>query len=263
MELRHTTRTTTTVADSMDFLDHIRLSAKEMSRISVSEQAVVVETHCLYPSFERVKVTVEKSADGYWVRDDFGAFDCAWKHGQNKKAIERQVALAAAKFHADARDGEISVKAKDISWVPSAILAVANGSAMAANVSVSKLVKSTEKLIRDTMKTAFASPHYRHFHVASDVEIKGGSGKLYNFDFRLKSRTSDKQMIFAGISAHHSSISHRYTAFADILNGEASLGDNFAVFEENPPNEEKILMQQVAAFVPVSSLSRLAEQSGY
>ena len=64
-------------------------------------------------------------------------------------------------------------------------------------------------------------------------------------------------MIVAGVTSHHSSISHRYTAFADVINGGSDRANNIAVFDKRPKNTDNILMSQVADLVPVKSIDKI------
>lgn len=241
----------------MDNFLEIKESIANLSRIHVKGNTVCFVTHCLYPSFEPVKVYITGTKVGFRISDNFGAISCAWDHGQNKRTIQRQVDKIASKFHTKTEAGEIYTEVPSVEWIPSAVLAVANGSAAVAESAISKIIKNAERSIKDAMEFVFAKPVYRTLSIDKDVEIIGSSGKTYQFDFRINHKNQNRQMIVAGVTSHHSSISHRYTAFADVINGGSDRANNIAVFDKRPKNTDNILMSQVADLVPVKSIDKI------
>ncbi|MDB2391088.1 hypothetical protein N9X12_07715 [Alphaproteobacteria bacterium] len=241
----------------MDNISEIQASIANMSKLHIEGDAICVVTHCLYPSFEPVKVYITDTKSGFRISDKFGAISCASDHGQNKHTTQRQFDKIASKFHTKTKAGEIYAEIPSIEWIPSAVLAVANGSAAVAENTISKVIKNAERSIRDAIELVFAKPIYRTLSIDKDVEIVGSSGKSYQFDFRLKHQNQNRQMIIAGVTAHHSSISHRYTAFADVINGGSDRANNIAVFDKGPQNTDNILMSQVADLVPVKSIDKI------
>ncbi len=111
--------------------------------VETTEGARVV-THCLYPSFNPVEVYVVKYGDGYRVHDGGGADRAAWAHGRDELLIRKMLARYALRYHATAKEGVIVADAADTSWLMSAILAVANASAGAANATVERVIAAAE-----------------------------------------------------------------------------------------------------------------------
>ena len=105
-----------------------------------TEQGARFVTHCLYPSFTPVAVFVTKLGDGYRVTDGGQALRVAWDHGRDNAQAKRMVAQEAGRYHLSVTDeGALVATVPSIEWLRSAILAVANASAGAANATLGKL----------------------------------------------------------------------------------------------------------------------------
>ena len=93
-------------------------------------------THCVYPSFDPVNVFVTKFGDGFHVHDGGGAVRSAWVHGRDDKSYQRIMESHAKRFGLTFENETYVSVVHDKTWLPSAILAVANSSASAANAAV-------------------------------------------------------------------------------------------------------------------------------
>ena len=208
-----------------------------------------VTTHCVYPSFDPVKVFVTKFGDGFHVHDGAGASRAAWIHGRDDKAYLHIMERHAKRFGATYENETFASVVQDKSWLMSAILAVANTSASAANAAVEYVATAAEKGLK-TRIDAILTETVPAQNVGRAFEIRGKSGKIHEFDFIIR-RLSHATLIDA-IVPHHVSISSKYVAFADSETpGPTS---KYAVYDRDLDPSDSALMQQVADLVPYASL---------
>jgi hypothetical protein len=211
-----------------------------------------IVTHCVYPSFDPVSVYVTKYGDGFHVHDGGGAARSAWVHGRDDKAYQKIMERYAKRFGISFEHDcyKSVVHGKD--WLTSAILAVANTSALAANEAVEFIAAATEKALKariDEILTEMVPAQ----NVGRQFEIRGKSGKVHEFDFVIQ-RPSSVTLLDA-VAPHHVSISSKYVAFADTEMEEKT--NKYAVYDRDLDISDSALLQQVADLVPFSSLRLL------
>jgi hypothetical protein len=218
-----------------------------------TDEGLRVATSCVYPSFSQVFVYINRIGKEYVVRDGGGAASVAWDHGRDDPLIKKILAKEALKFRVDCEGLSLVAKVKSADWLPAAIMAVANASSLAAHSIVDHVVAATESDIATRIFRALLKV-YPEPKIKREFVIEGGSGKQHRFDFAVGD-IGKRLVLLDAITPHHSSIAHKYTAFADVkplLNGTAQ---SFAVFERRLDNDDAALIQQVACLVPISSVS--------
>lgn len=229
--------------------DDVRTALGSAEFCEETERGARVVTHCLYPSFEPVSVFVARFGDGYAVSDGGGAVAAAWIHGRDdiKKVLKRE----AVRFGADSSGDSIQAEAPSLEWLRSAILAVANASSSAARSAVERAVVANEKVLAERIYEALSKvvPAQR---IAREFEYRGSSGKSWRADYAVV--TDSSRLIINAVTPHHASISAKYVAFADIESADKSV-EKFAVFERPLESDDKSLITQVAALVPIRSLA--------
>lgn len=229
--------------------DDVRAALGSAEFCEETDRGARVVTHCLYPSFEPVSVFVARFGDGYAVSDGGGAVAAAWIHGRDdiKKILKRE----AVRFGAEAAGDSIQAEAPSMEWLRTAILAVANASSSAARHAVERAVTANEKVLAERIYEALAKvvPSQR---IAREFEYRGASGKNWRADYAVV--TDANRLILNAVTPHHASISAKYVAFADI-ESDGKLVEKFAVFERPLESDDKSLITQVAALVPIRSLA--------
>lgn len=228
--------------------DDVRAALGSAEFCEETERGARVVTNCLYPSFEPVSVFVARFGDGYAVSDAGGAVAAAWIHGRDdiKKILKRE----ALRFGVEAAGDSIQAEASSLEWLRTAILAVANASGSAARHAVERAVLANEKILAERIYEALAKvvPAQR---IARDFEYRGASGKNWRADYAVV--TDSNRLIINAVTPHHASISAKYVAFADVESDSKSV-EKFAVFERPLASDDKSLITQVAALVPIKSL---------
>lgn len=231
--------------------EDIRAAMAADATCEETEAGAVVTTHCLYPSFERVRVYVSRFGDGYRVSDAGGAARCAWDHGRDTKLSTRLLGREAARYSLTVSDHALVAEASSHDWLYAAILAVANASAAVAHTAVGKSSAASEAVLRDKIFT-----HLTHVfspkEIGSDFEVAGKSGDLRHFDYGVRA-SNDNLLLLSAVAPHHSSIYAKYVAFADT----SDLGPNvsrFAVYDRALDRGDASLLLQVAELVPIASL---------
>lgn len=209
-----------------------------------------VVTHCLYPSFDPVEVYVARYGDGFVVSDGGGAAASAWEHGRD--GMERCIAKASVRFGVVAKGGVIEARAENLDWLRSAILAVANASASAAEAALERSVIAAENAMSDRIFEALAQIIPRD-SIAREFEHRGSSGKRWRYDFGATA--NDNLLLVNAVAPHHASISAKYVAFADTPE-EASEVRKLAVYSRKLETADATLITQVATLVPVRAVER-------
>jgi hypothetical protein len=232
---------------------------KAMAAFSVCEQTpegARIATHCLYPSFENVRVFVAKIGDGFTVHDGAGAYNTAWLHGRDNDLIARSLNQAAERFHIIVAGKALMARVNTVDWLTSAILTVSNASALAANDAVDKIVAAQEEALVDRIGSTLSeiiSPR----HLSKNVNVKGVSGGTRHFDF-LVDRESPQPLFINSVTPRRNSVSAKYVSFADT---EADRRFKLAVHDRELEVGDAALLQQVASVVPLTSLSAGAKRS--
>lgn len=210
-----------------------------------------VATHCLYPSFEQVRVYIGKLGDGFVVHDRGEASLSAWDHGRDSKGTKALFQAAALRFHCKLEDETITARAANLEWLPSAILAVANAAAEASNSAVKKITLHNEgRLVKRIGHVLNHAPWRPKF--SSKTSIAGRSGRMYEFDYSV--RSGERLALVDAIVPYHSSIASKYLAFSDTERGSGL--EKYAIFDDELEQQDKSLMSDVATLVPFSELEK-------
>jgi hypothetical protein len=211
-----------------------------------------VTTQCLYPSFDPVTVFVARVGEVYRVHDGGGAERSAWTHGRDDQLIRRMLARHAARYHIKVVDGRLEAEAPGPDWLLSAILAVANASANAANAILERTIAAGEGALRDKVYDVL-SKALEPKTVLRDFPFIGRSGKEHRFDFAIR-RRHEGLMLIDTVLPHHVSVSAKYVAFADARFDSSKQICRFAVYDRPLDKGDASLLQQVADLVPFRSL---------
>jgi hypothetical protein len=235
--------------------DDIHKALVDFSLCEETTEGARIATHCLYPSFESVRVFVARISDGFNVHDGSGAYNAAWLHGRDDPMIINSIKTVVANFRLELFGKSIIARAKSIDWLPSAIVSVANASSLAAHDAVAKITAAAEEALVDRidrkLSGAFGPKGYD-----KDVEILGVSGGMRHFDF-VVGRRSPAPLFINGVLPHKISIASKYVSFADT---EADKRHKFAVHDRELDNDDTLLLQQVASVVPFLSLAGGAQR---
>jgi hypothetical protein len=236
--------------------DVIQTALENFGRCEDTLDGARVSTHCLYPSFETVHVYVAKIGAEYRVHDGGGAYRSAWLHGRDQHIIGRSIAAEAKRFHLINVDNSLVCPNISEEWLQSAILSVANASALAASSAVARIVAAVEEALVEKIDKVL-SKTVSNERIARDFTMKGKSGGDRHFDFAV--RDGDYYgLLINGVSPHHTSISAKFVSFSD---SESELEQKFAVYERELETDDTALLQQVATVVPLISLSAGAQRA--
>jgi hypothetical protein len=236
--------------------DAVRKAMAEFDACEETSEGSRIATHCLYPSFEHVRVFVAKVGDGFTVHDGAGAYNTAWLHGRDAELISRSISDAADRFHIYVAGKAIAARVNSIDWLTSGILSVANASSLAAHDAVDKIMAAQEEALIDRIgKTLIETMSPKD--VSKNVDVRGISGGKRHFDFILR-RESPKPIFINSVTPRRNSIAAKYVSFADTA---AETRFKFAVHDRELENGDTALLQQVAFVVPFASLSAGARRS--
>lgn len=213
-----------------------------------------VETHCLYPSFDPVDVFVVRHGEGFIVTDGGGAAASAWEHG--RESVDHCLVKASSRFGATTNGTVIEAKADNIDWLRSAILAVANASASAAEAALERAAQAAESAMADQIFEAL-SHIVPKAAIARDFVHRGSSGRKWRYDFGATA--NDNLLLVNAVSPHHNSISAKYVAFADAPEDREHVR-KLAVYNRKLDTADATLITQVATLVPLRSVERGARK---
>jgi hypothetical protein len=226
--------------------DDIKKAMADFEACEQTPEGSRIATHCLYPSFENVRVFVAKVGDGYTVHDGAGAYNTAWLHGRDAELISKSISDAAERFHIYVSGKALAARVNSIDWLTSGILSVANASSSAAHDAVDKIVAAQEEALIDRIgKTLAETVSTRE--VSKNVDIKGISGGKRHFDFILR-RESPQPIFINSVTPRRNSIAAKYVSFADTA---AETRFKFAVHDRELETGDTALLQSV---VPLASL---------
>jgi hypothetical protein len=217
-----------------------------------TEEGLRISTSCVYPSFSQVFVYVNNIGHEFVIRDGGGAAAVAWDHGRDEPLIRKTLTKEAQRFRIQCEGNVLVAKAASADWLPAAIMAVANASSLAAHAILDHVVAATESDIASRIYRALLKV-YPEPKIKRDYLIEGGSGKHHCFDFAV-GEVGKRMVLLDAITPHHSSIAHKYTAFADVKPLLSGTAQSLAVFERPLEAEDAALIQQVARLVPISSV---------
>lgn len=227
----------------------IRTALHGFADFEATDAGARVRTQCLYPSFDRVDAFIERTAEGYLVHDGGGAARAAWLLGREHGTVGRLLPREAAKYHIEVLGDRLAAKVPSESWLPSAVLAVANASAAVANGAADH-VRSTEHELSKQVGLVLRQVA-REGEIARDYSLAGSSGKRHRFDYAV--RRAGHTVLVGAVTPSHVSISTAYTAFADVKRADVAV-DRFAVYHGELEPGDVSLLQQVASLVPLASL---------
>lgn len=236
--------------------DDIRKALADFSECEQTPEGARIATHCLYPSFENVRVFVAKVGDGFTVHDGAGAYNTAWLHGRDEDLIGRSLSEAAEKFHITVATKAIVARVNSVEWLTSAILSVANASSVAANDAVDRIVAAQEEALVDRIGRTLSeviSPR----QLTKNVNVKGVSGGMRHFDFVI-GRESPHPILINSVTPRRNSIAAKYVSFSDTAEKRQF---KFAVHDRELEPGDVALLQQVASVVPLASLAAGAKRS--
>ncbi|MEO1195166.1 MAG: hypothetical protein AAFX45_03235 [Pseudomonadota bacterium] len=224
-----------------------------------SANGSVFKTHCLYPTFSPVFVTISVWGDGFRVSDGGGAAESVIRQGLSPQALTSALKAAKNKFHLAENDGVLFLKVDSGDWLENAILAVSNASAMAASLAYAHVEQKTAKDIVPEIIAA-VTEFAPLSQIATDYQVRGHSGKERKFDVAV---IGARNLLFKAVSPYAGSVNSAYVAFSDIFReGSQSHPDSlgYGVFREKLSSEDATLLSDVAILAPVSSIGPAAKR---
>jgi hypothetical protein len=239
--------------------DDIKIALADFSNCEPTSNGSRIATHCVYPSFDPVRVYVAKFGDGFIVHDDGGAYRNAWLHGRDEAMIKNSLKDFGSKFHLVLKDKVLTANVDDKEWLGTAIIGVANASSLAAYDAVAKLVASAEEALVDRIGRDLEGNIGPRL-LAKNVEVRGVSGGYRHFDFAIGA-TRENPIYINGILPHKNSIASKYVAFADT---DVDVSHKLAVHDKPLHSDDTLLLRKVAVVLPLASLkARTTFARGY
>ena len=191
----------------------VEIALSQLAHCRRSGDAILVDTHCLYPSGKTVTVAVLGGPTQAVVHDNGGACDTLGEHG-----VELEKPNDSLKRFAKARDlnvenGQIVSPPVSADWLPVAILLVANASKDAADTLLNKHNFNAKSDFRRDLKFLFRNKYGdKRFH--ENYKVFGKTESQYKFDYALK---IDKKIILVdAVLPDRNSINSRVVANLDV-----------------------------------------------
>lgn len=229
--------------------EQIRALLAEGDTCVETDRGVRILTHCLHPSFEQVAVYVTRQGDGFIVHDGGEAVRVVLRHGRDEHALQSALKRASVRFGLTIEEGVIVARVPQSEWFRSAILSVANASALASSLAVEAVAAKQERQLHEQIRGELlkAVPERR---IAYGYQYRGVSGREWQMDFAVLSDRGP--LLIKAISPHPNSISASYTAFGDI--GANDNVPRFAVHSLPLSAENAALIRQVAWVTPLTAV---------
>lgn len=228
--------------------DEIRAILGEGDFCQATSEGVRIQTHCLHPSFEQVSVYVVGLGDGFIIHDGGDAVSAVLRHGRDDGAMQSALKQASVRYGLELEDGMLIAKA-DPAWLRSAVLSVANASAMASAIAIEAAIEKNQRVLHDAILTEIKKvvPEQR---IQSGYKYRGVSGREWPVDFGILSDRGP--LLIKAVTPNANSISSGYTAFGDI--GANDNIPRFAVHDQPLSQENQALMRQVSQLMPLASV---------
>ncbi|MGJ3231594.1 MAG: hypothetical protein ACFE0P_07335 [Oceanicaulis sp.] len=210
-------------------------------------------THCLYPSFEPVSVyVVRHGRSGYIVHDGGDAAREIDLHDRGEKLQDRALKASAKRFGANAVNGHLKIEIADASWLRPAILTVANAASHAAYIAIEYELRRSENETAELVYEQLVLATSKH-RVSREIELRGRSGRSYQFDFGVSFGNSNILPVEIVIS-HPSSVTAKYVALSDTMNTVADRG--IAAHRGDLVRADQTLLADVAILVPAEAVGK-------
>jgi hypothetical protein len=213
-------------------------------------------THCYYPSFERVAVYVSQFGDGFIVTDGGGAASAAFMHGKDDATFAESARRAANRFSLEIEGGVLLARTDTKDWLHAAMLAVANGAAMASAEASEHIALKRETELRTAIKSALLEVVAEH-NIASDYAYRGSSGTLWRIDFALLNLNCP--ILIKAVLPNRNSVTANYAAWGDIAANDDAI--RYSAHNRPLKQEDQSLILQVANLVPTTALAKGARQA--
>lgn len=152
--------------------------------------------------------------------------------------------------------GRLSITIQSKSYLTSAILAVANAAAAAANAAVEHVARSSMVHLHDAIEEALVS-RFARSRVHTSPKRRGASGREYEFDFAVQD--AGRLVLVDAVTPFATSINSKYTAFADVNRLLDHRG--LVVFDRPLEPSDKTLLSNVVDVVPLKSMTLNIEKA--
>jgi hypothetical protein len=211
------------------------------------EKCVVV-TDCFYPSFDRVRVHVERRPSGFRVSDGGELAGFIFLSGRDASAAKSGLELAA-RYHSLEVDGGRLVVEVTADWLSAAVLAVANGAALAAHEAMGVLRSGeSDNSFVDAIVEA-AARVFPPSRIKRPYKTVGESGREWTVDVGLVGVSAP--ILIKALKPHPTSISSAFTAFSDV---DRKL-TRWAVYRDELSTPDVSLMLKVSSLIPLYSIT--------
>ncbi len=235
----------------MIIASHVSEALALFSRFDTVRDAVVVQTHCMYPDNALVAVYVRGGPNsGYLVSDEGRAID--------ELTISNKVIPDVGRFLAPfcqigglrSEKGRIISSRVGLDQLVSAVLFVANASAEVVRRGLSTLKSHSQQGLEDNLSgllTRSVSPRY----IKRDRRVQGESTREYSFDAEIMV-AGGRRILIDAIHPNPNSINSRYVAHLDVKRRADETIAQRIVFDDQDEwgSADLSFLQSVATIVP-------------
>ncbi|MEO0548400.1 MAG: hypothetical protein AAFZ91_00660 [Pseudomonadota bacterium] len=248
---------------------------------ALTDIGVRVPTDCTYPNFDTVHVFVQSLGQSSFIVSDAGEswvrlsdfrdaplksdeshfkkvarlYGVDFSSNQPRGVFKEPSKLKPSQAFGDEQGPKvISAVARSADWLKSAILSVAN----AASSSLSGLQRENTTSgadFEDLIYEALYQKFYQ-YRVEKQVEVSGGTGKSYRYDFAIQMR--DRSVFINAVSKHGASINAAYRVFADTPG--IATPNKIAMFQKQLDAPDVALLQSVSTPVNFSNWQNSRDQ---
>ena len=227
---------------------------------------VRVPTTCVLPSFEPLFVYVVKIGDGFIVHDAGETLASMLAHGQAEKAAVRAIRSECKHYKLEFNRYRISSRIKTLDWLNSAIIAVSNTAAVAAQDAIKHDAIKHDAIKHDAIEhEALNREVFKHGalkinsgkRISDEIfplleckvakgslfknyEYFGESGRRYKFDLAVNQK---RLTLISTVVPNANSVNSRYVAFSDI---QGERVDKIIAHNGDLSREHVTLLQKVA-----------------
>ena len=221
------------------------------SRFDTVRDAVVVQTHCMYPDNALVAVYVRGGPNsGFQVSDEGRAIDALTISHKVIPNVSRFLAPFCEIGGLRSEKGKIISSRVNLDQLVSAVLFVANASAEVVRKGLDTLKSRRQQSLEDDLSALLARSVPRR-RIKWDSRLQGHSTREYSFDAEVM-MGNGRRLLIDPVSPNPNSINSRYVAHLDV----SRLADDSIVqrivFDERErwAAADLTLLQHAATLIP-------------
>lgn len=243
--------------------DYVQHALEELVQCRKVGDAVVIDTHCLYPAGGIVQVHFVGGAREVVAHDGGGAIRTLLAHGLDLPDKDVRIHKIAKSHGLSFKEGKIQSKALDVRYSSSLIVHVANASKEVCE-DILRRYRFKKKINFQQALDTFVSTSFSKMDYKKNFPVRGMSERQYKFDYVINA--DSKRILVDAVLPDPNSLNARIVANLDVARrGDETIIQRIVYDEDDNWDSSSIeLLRTAAPTVPFKyaseELYRIAER---